>query len=241
MAVSLIFENPGATAHILERLLEPCYLTTHKHLSALPPTLLPIVCQLVLGKYIHLLLIIAIPQSKEQREPRLCQAKCCLFLYVFLGDAVPPLPPTVHRLAQRNHCLVTIHNTDISFSYFRCKELTTIFFKERKWLLPVLWGVEVVKWMHSNTYSANTNTAGEKINQARAGSKNICHREKWLRRAKKPEWWTHNGTGIKKWSRLSGLMSLVLSAAAYHIIQSFQTEQGYGSNTVIIWDVTADW
>lgn len=38
--------------------------------------------------------------------------------------------------------------------------------------------------MHSNTYSANTNTAGEKINQARAGSKNICHRKKWLSRAK---------------------------------------------------------
>lgn len=38
--------------------------------------------------------------------------------------------------------------------------------------------------MHSNTYSANTNTAGEKINQARSGSKNICHRKKWPRRAK---------------------------------------------------------
>lgn len=39
--------------------------------------------------------------------------------------------------------------------------------------------------MHSNTYSANTNTAGEKINQARAGSKNICHRKKWPHRAEK--------------------------------------------------------
>ena len=39
--------------------------------------------------------------------------------------------------------------------------------------------------MHSNTHSANTNTAGEKINQGRAGSKNIRHRKKWLRRAKK--------------------------------------------------------
>lgn len=47
-----------------------CYLPTHRHLAALPPTLLPIMYQLVLGMYINLLLIITVPQSEEQRVSR---------------------------------------------------------------------------------------------------------------------------------------------------------------------------
>lgn len=44
-----------------------CYLPTHRRLAARPPTLLPIIYQLMLGMYINLLLIITVPQSEEQR------------------------------------------------------------------------------------------------------------------------------------------------------------------------------
>lgn len=39
--------------------------------------------------------------------------------------------------------------------------------------------------MHSNAYSANTSTAGEKINQVRAGVRVfVTEKKKWLCRAK---------------------------------------------------------
>lgn len=37
--------------------------------------------------------------------------------------------------------------------------------------------------MHSNAYSANTSTAGEKINQVRAGVRIFVTGKKWLCRA----------------------------------------------------------
>lgn len=95
--------------------------------------------------------------------------------------------------------------------------------------------------MHSNTYSANTNTAGEKINQARAGSKNICHRKKWCAELKTrvmDTQWDRNKRPEQS-VKVDEPCSLCCSLP-HHTVLS-ESEQSCGSNTVIIWDVTVDW
>lgn len=138
----------------------------------------------VLGKYINLLLIIAVPESTEQTKGNTTLSSKVLSILICLpGDAVPPLPPMAHRLLQWNHCLVTIHNTDISFSYFGCRELTAFSFGECKCCQYS----EVWRWWNEciATHALQTQIQLVKrlIKQGQEARTFVT--EKWVRRAKK--------------------------------------------------------